>query len=161
MSCKRVIPKRQKMTSNDPSSKNCAPKSKTTTLRRSVSTTSIGRLFATHLNLRDTKSYTTGMDETISTNSDDGEGKEDQKVAEGVTCYLEGEDGVETRDVVTNEVLVVKKDALQQHTLNEVAYFWKKDCRIWLWKNCADFKSNKSVAEKLKAAIVKLKECTF
>ncbi|VEN58292.1 unnamed protein product [Callosobruchus maculatus] len=161
MSSKRVSPKRQKMISDDPSSKKCALKPKTTPLRRSVSTTSIGGLFTTHLNLRDTKSYTTGMDDTRSTNSDEGEVEADKKVTEERTGCLEGKDEFETRDVVTNEVLVVKRDALQQHTLNEVAYLWKKDCRIWLWKNCAEFKSNKSVAEKLKTGIVKLKECSF
>ncbi|CAH1983778.1 unnamed protein product [Acanthoscelides obtectus] len=160
-SSKRVTPKRQKMISDDPSSKKCALKSKITPLRRSVSTTSIGGLFTAHLNLRDTRSYAGGMDDTRSTNSDDEGVELDKNVTEERNRCPEGKDEVETRDAVTNKVFLVKKEDLQQHTLNEVAYLWKKDCRIWLWKNCAELKSNKSVAEKLKTGITELRQCTF
>lgn len=42
-------------------------------LRRSVSTTSIGLMFTTHLNLRDTKSYTGGMEDAKSESSEENE----------------------------------------------------------------------------------------
>lgn len=51
---------------------------RTTTLRRSVSTTNIGVLLAAHLNLRDSKSYTGGMQDNKSESSDDNEVSSDE-----------------------------------------------------------------------------------
>ncbi|XP_060529377.1 uncharacterized protein LOC132703879 [Cylas formicarius] len=60
--------------------------------------------------------------------------------------------GIETRDLLTNEPVLVKEEALNYqgkiYSRNDIAYFWKKDCRMWLWKNCKEFKKNRSVAER-------------
>lgn len=48
-------------------------KTRSNILRRSVSTTNIGVLLAEHLNLRDSKSYTGGMQDNKSESSDDNE----------------------------------------------------------------------------------------
>lgn len=61
------------MTSDDNVSKKVNLKSKTAPLRRSVSTTSLGLLYAKQLNLRDTKSYTGGMEDTKSVSSEENE----------------------------------------------------------------------------------------
>lgn len=61
------------MTSDDNVSKKVNLKSKTAPLRRSVSTTTLGLLYAKHLNLRDTKSYTGGMEDAKSVSSEENE----------------------------------------------------------------------------------------
>lgn len=77
-------------------------------------------------------------------------------------AYTSISDEIETRDLTTNEIVTVKADILQhggrQYSVNEIAHLWKKDCRIWLWKNCMEFKKDKSVGEKIKSGFIKLKE---
>lgn len=46
----------------------------------------------------------------------------------------------------------------KKYSVNEIAHVWKKDCRIWLWKNCEDFKKSRSVGEKLKSGLIKIKD---
>lgn len=70
-------------------------------------------------------------------------------------------DEIETKDAITNEIVVIKDEVLKRggknYTINEIAHIWKKDCRIWLWKNCPELKRNKSVGEKVRLGILKLK----
>lgn len=72
---------------------------------------------------------------------------------------------IETRDAVTNEIVEIESGILQQggkkYSVNEIAHIWKKDCRIWLWKNCTDFKKSRSIGEKIKAGLIKIKEYTI
>ncbi|XP_056638458.1 uncharacterized protein LOC130446307 [Diorhabda sublineata] len=133
-------------------------KSKSTPLKRSVSTTSLGLLFNQHLNLRDTKSYTGGMDDNKSTSSEDNEVTNDKKteLTPKQNQYLLNAE-VETKDKSTNETVKVKTEILCQggrtYSLNDLAYVWKKDCRIWLWKNCAELKLNKSIGDRMKSGL--------
>ncbi|KAJ8926977.1 hypothetical protein NQ314_020602 [Rhamnusium bicolor] len=151
------------MTSDDNVLKKVNIKSKTTPLRRSVSTTSLGLLYAKQLNLRDTKSYTGGMEDTKSISSEENEVKND-KIGELVEKNIYKspiKDEIETRDAVTNEIVIIKEEVLnhggKNYTLNEIAHIWKKDCRIWLWKNCSELKRNRSVGEKIRAGLIKMK----
>ncbi|KAG5878489.1 hypothetical protein JTB14_010274 [Gonioctena quinquepunctata] len=151
------------MTSDDIVSKKINFKTpKTTPLRRSVSTTSLGLMFETHLTLRDTKSYTGGTEDVSS--DEENEVKED-KIGELMTNIYSIKDEVETIDAATNEKYLVKTKILQKvdknYSLNDLAYTWKKDCRLWLWKNCYEMKMNRSVAAKLKVELIKMKELKY
>lgn len=46
---------------------------------------------------------------------------------------------MKTTDVFTNETFIVKSDMLvyggKRYTFDDIAVKWKKDCRMWLWKN--------------------------
>lgn len=70
-------------------------------------------------------------------------------------------DEIETKDAITNEIVTVKDEALKcggkNYTINEIAHIWKKDYRIWLWKNCPELKRNRSVGEKIRLGLLKLK----
>ncbi|CAG9863033.1 unnamed protein product [Phyllotreta striolata] len=138
-------------------------KTKLAPLRRSASTTSLGLLFNRHLNLRDTKSYTGGMDDTKSLSSDENEVIDrNTELITKTNAYLDLKDNIETRDKSTNEIVVVKAEILQQggrtYSLNDLAYFWKKDCRIWMWKNSPELKNNKSVGDKIKTGLIKIRD---
>ncbi|XP_018574166.1 uncharacterized protein LOC108913164 [Anoplophora glabripennis] len=150
------------MTSDDNVSKKVNLKSKAAPLRRSVSTTSLGILYAKHLNLRDTKSYTGGMEDAKSVSSEENEVRND-KMGELIHRDRPSvKNEIETKDAITNEILVIKDEMLQcggkNYTLNEIAHIWKKDCRIWLWKNCPELKRNKSVGEKIRLGLLKHKK---
>ncbi|KAF5288625.1 hypothetical protein FQR65_LT11996 [Abscondita terminalis] len=49
------------------------------------------------------------------------------------------ERGYETREVLSNEVFLVRDEMLtyrgKRYSLNDIATKWKKDCRMWLWKS--------------------------
>lgn len=59
--------------------------------------------------------------------------------------------GIATKDVGTEETIIVNEEILTHHgqtyTTNDIAWAWKKDCRMWLWKNDKEFMKNRSVAE--------------
>lgn len=69
---------------------------------------------------------------------------------------------IETRDAITNEIVKIESDILHQggrkYSVNEIAHIWKKDCRIWLWKNGTDFKKSRSIGEKMKSGLIKIKD---
>lgn len=71
-------------------------------------------------------------------------------------------DVIETKDEFTNEAVVFKADILKQghvcHSINEVAYKWKKDCRMWLWKNSVQMKVMKSMGYRMRTPASKLKD---
>lgn len=64
---------------------------------------------------------------------------------------------IETTDAVTNEIIKIESAMLQQggkkYSINEIAHIWRKDCRIWLWKNCPDFKKSRSIGQKIKEGL--------
>lgn len=52
---------------------------------------------------------------------------------------IEGEKEMKTTDLLTNETFIVKANLLfykgKRYTFDDVAVKWRKDCRMWLWKN--------------------------
>ncbi|XP_044751905.1 uncharacterized protein LOC123311865 isoform X3 [Coccinella septempunctata] len=46
---------------------------------------------------------------------------------------------IETVDLATNEIVNFKENILnyqgKTYLLRDISYKWKKDCRMWLWKN--------------------------
>lgn len=46
---------------------------------------------------------------------------------------------IETVDLATNEIINFKENILtyqgKTYLLGDISYKWKKDCRMWLWKN--------------------------
>ncbi|XP_049822200.1 uncharacterized protein LOC126265283 [Aethina tumida] len=114
-------------------------------LRRSVSETKIDSLFPFNLSLREAKSCNVSMEEIAN--------KETSFTLEDLYKTEDPNDGefFETKDMGANQMVTMKYDILnsqgRKHSLFEVAYKWKKDCRIWLWKNSDEFKRNRSVAE--------------
>lgn len=72
---------------------------------------------------------------------------------------------IETTDAATNEIVNIESGMLNQggkkYSVNEIAHVWRKDCRIWLWKNCIDFKKSRSIGEKIKAGLIKIKDYTI
>ncbi|XP_049822201.1 uncharacterized protein LOC126265284 [Aethina tumida] len=64
----------------------------------------------------------------------------------------------ETRDIGTNTMVTMNGNILKSkgrcHTMHEVAYKWKKDCRIWLWKNDYQFKTKRSIAERIAEGMI-------
>ncbi|XP_023012071.1 uncharacterized protein [Leptinotarsa decemlineata] len=139
------------MTSDDIVSKKLNFKSvKTTPLRRSVSTTSLGFILGTHLNLRDTKSYTGGTEDAKSVGSEENEVKNDKNGEITPNMFLL--DDIETVDAATDKIVMIRMNILnagnKHYSLKDLAYRWKKDCRIWLWKNSSEMKLNKSVGDR-------------
>ncbi|XP_028137729.1 uncharacterized protein LOC114332191 [Diabrotica virgifera virgifera] len=135
------------------SQKKFNPKQKSTPLRRSRSTTSLGISFNEQLNLRDTKSYSGQMDDTKSVSSEENEitpRKTPDLSPRGESVIIEE---IETMDRVLNKIVRIPAKILlergRSHMLHEVAHTWKKDCRMWLWKNSLEMKSKRSIADKL------------
>lgn len=68
-------------------------------------------------------------------------------------------EGIETKDVYNNVTIIVNRDALlykgKSYSINDVAFRWKKDCRMWLWKNSCEMRKNKSVGDQIKAQLIK------
>ncbi|XP_045470085.1 uncharacterized protein LOC123677550 isoform X1 [Harmonia axyridis] len=63
---------------------------------------------------------------------------------------------IETVDLITNEVISFKENILsyqgRTYLLGDISYKWKKDCRMWLWKNrpsmkqeIGDLRNNQSI----------------
>ncbi|XP_022914373.1 uncharacterized protein [Onthophagus taurus] len=61
------------------------------------------------------------------------------------------ERGYVTKEIISNQVFLVRDDMLnyrgKRYSLNDIATRWKKDCRMWLWKNKLNKKRNRSVGE--------------
>lgn len=55
---------------------------------------------------------------------------------------------VTTQDEMTGTFLHINKQVLEEigHSKEEIAKTFKKDCRMWLWKNSATVKKGRSVA---------------
>lgn len=68
-------------------------------------------------------------------------------------------DGIETRDLYNNDTILVSRNALlykgKSYSINDIAFRWKKDCRMWLWKNALEVKKNKSVGDHIKEQLIK------
>lgn len=68
-------------------------------------------------------------------------------------------DGIETRDLYNNDTILVSRNALlykgKSYSINDIAFRWKKDCRMWLWKNALEMKKNKSVGDHIKEQLIK------
>lgn len=52
---------------------------------------------------------------------------------------------------MSNQIYLVKDEMLtyrgRKYSLNDIATRWKKDCRMWLWKNKLYKKKNRSLDE--------------
>lgn len=114
------------------------------TLKRSASTTDLGVVHLNNLNLREAKSYTLAM----AINASEDFAKETDQTALK-SHYNQYE--IETRDAVTNEPISIPDTILnwrgKEYPLQQIAYKWKKDCRMWLWKNGTEFKKNRSIMD--------------
>ncbi|KAK9879527.1 hypothetical protein WA026_006597 [Henosepilachna vigintioctopunctata] len=116
-------------------------------LQRSASFIEFGCTSSPNSNLRVTKSYTgimglklnsqetkgTQMNNNNNDNGNCGEMLED----------LDSDDRViETLDIFKNEIMLFKESLLnyqgRKYLINDISNKWKKDCRMWLWKNRAD-----------------------
>ncbi|XP_072392567.1 uncharacterized protein [Diabrotica undecimpunctata] len=135
------------------SQKKLNPKQKSTALRGSRSTTSLGIIFNEKLNLRDTKSYSGQMDDTKSVSSDENEITPRKTPDLSPRGELVMNEEIETLDRVSNKVVQIPAKKLleggRSHMLHEVAHTWKKDWRMWLWKNSPEMKSKRSIADRL------------
>ncbi|KAH1014246.1 uncharacterized protein LOC109540347 [Dendroctonus ponderosae] len=122
-------------------------------LKRSVSATDLNLPGFAALNLRDTKSFSGNMDDIKSA---------PQKLMEkikGNDDEIHFTDGIETKDIYNNDTIIVNREALfhggKSYSINDIAFHWKKDCRMWLWKNAANTRKNKSVGDQIKAQLIK------
>ncbi|XP_030761135.1 uncharacterized protein LOC115886186 [Sitophilus oryzae] len=113
-------------------------------LKRSISATGIDMPNITTLNLRDTKSVTCNM-ETPQMKLNKSKKEEDD---------FDFHDAIKTRDIYSGDTILVNREALmyqgKKYNINDIASAWKKDCRMWLWKNTWEFKMHKSVGEKIR-----------
>ncbi|XP_066138614.1 uncharacterized protein [Euwallacea fornicatus] len=122
-------------------------------LQKSASVAHISPPSLASLSLRDTKSFTGNINDIKSPYHRVIEkiNGNDQEVR-----YC---DGIETRDLYNNRTIIVKREALLHkgkiYTINDIAFYWKKDFRMWLWKNTYEKRKNKSVANTFKSQLIK------
>lgn len=130
-------------------------------LKRSVSSIGFGNSIQHNTNLRGTKSFTGIMALRISSQETKGTQMNDDNNANNNAGYCgeqePSEDKViETVDLITNEVISFKENILsyqgRTYLLGDISYKWKKDCRMWLWKNrpsmkqeIGDLRNNQSI----------------
>ncbi|KAF7269956.1 hypothetical protein GWI33_017046 [Rhynchophorus ferrugineus] len=104
------------------------------------------------LNLRDTKSVTCNMD------IPQKELEQIKITDDGDDDYLQISSGIQTKDLYNNDIVLVNKEALiyqgKRYSINDIAFSWKKDCRMWLWKNSWELRKNKSVSDHLATKFV-------
>ncbi|XP_011505821.1 PREDICTED: uncharacterized protein LOC105368505 [Ceratosolen solmsi marchali] len=54
--------------------------------------------------------------------------------------------GIKTQDITTKQIIIQGSEILNfqgnKHSHEEIARFWKKDCRKWLWKSVKYAKQN-------------------
>ncbi|XP_066253885.1 uncharacterized protein [Euwallacea similis] len=122
-------------------------------LQRSASVAHISPPSLASLSLRDTKSFTGNINDIKA---------QYHRVIEKIN----GNDqeirycgGIETRDLYNNHTIIVKREDLLHkgkiYGINDIAYYWKKDFRMWLWKNTYEERKNKSVGDHFKSHLIK------
>ncbi|CAH0547900.1 unnamed protein product [Brassicogethes aeneus] len=120
-------------------------------LRRSSSTTGIGDLFSKNLNLREARSDAGNVEDVKSVSSNEEEPNLNYESPYKKDAISDDTKCIETEDMLMNRPVSISYSVLnfqgKKYTLNDIAHKWKKDCRIWLWKNNKQFKKNRSVGE--------------
>ncbi|GJQ83838.1 hypothetical protein Trydic_g5696 [Trypoxylus dichotomus] len=123
-------------------------------VRRSVSTIGFHTAFS-NLTLREARSFTGALEElracNRSTSVCDAEHVSPVRPDEHCKESEGAENGYVTKEILSDQVYVVKDEMLtyrgRKYSLNDIATRWKKDCRMWLWKNKFCKKKNRSVGE--------------
>ncbi|KAJ3633515.1 hypothetical protein MTP99_010456 [Tenebrio molitor] len=138
------------------------PKDKNLILKKCASTNELGILNSTNLNLREAKSYAGAMVDTKLYDSMPNQRYQNTKenclelFCKDYDIQRMDKNAIATKDAVTEEVYYINEEFLMQkgkaYTASDIAWSWKKDCRMWMWKNNVDFKKNRSVAEMRKSA---------
>nr|XP_008194368.1 PREDICTED: uncharacterized protein LOC103313275 [Tribolium castaneum] len=137
------------------------PKEKNLILKKCASTNELGVLTSANLNLREAKSYAGAMVDTKLYDSVPNQRHQNTKenccelFCKDYDTQRMDKNSIATKDVVTDEVYYIKEEFLslkgRNYTADDIAWTWKKDCRMWMWKNDVDFKKNRSVAEMKKS----------
>lgn len=123
-------------------------------LRKSASSIGFTAGLST-LTLRESRSFTGALEELRACTKSTKVSGPDQDSPVRLEKVSRDNDGVEngyvTKEVMSNQVYLVKDEMLtyrgRKYSLNDIATRWKKDCRMWLWKNKFCKKKNRSLGE--------------